>query len=156
MNYGECVERGVWRVTGSKDMSMERMADLERRISALEERTRRALWNEEGARAGKEAELTARYGEYVDKTVAARVLGVTRATVYAMLADGRIDGAMGGRRVDVRSIARYMTLPRSESRRRSGTKREKPADMTPPAVKEIKREIKNEIKRREGKQNECA
>ena len=130
------------------EMTLERMADLERRISALEERTRRALWKEENAQAGKEAELTAHYGEYVDKTVAAKILGVTRATVYAMLDDGRIGGACGGRRVDVRSIARYMTLPRCESRRRSGSKREKPADMTPPAVKEIKR--------REGKQNECA
>ena len=135
-------------VTENHDMALERMADLERRISALEERTRRALWNGESELAGKEAELTAHYGEYVDKTVAAKILGVTRATVYAMLDDGRIGGACGGRRVDVRSIARYMLLPRSESRRRNGNKREKPADMTPPAVKEIMR--------REGKQNECA
>ena len=135
-------------VTGNHDMALERMADLERRISALEERTRRALWNGESELAGKEAELTAHYGEYVDKTVAAKILGVTRATVYAMLDDGRIGGACGGRRVDVRSIARYMMLPRSESRRRNGNKREKPADMTPPAVKEIMR--------REGKRNECA
>ena len=131
------------------EMSMERMADLERRISALEERTRRALWNAESAQAGKEDELTARYGEYVDKTVAARILGVTRATVYAMLSDGRIAGACGGRRVDVRSIARYMTRPQAEpDRRRSGTRREKPADMTPPAMKENKR--------REENKNECA
>ena len=137
-------------MTVTNEMSMERMADLERRISALEERTRRALWNGESAQAGKEAELTARYGEYVDKTVAAKILGVTRATVYAMLADGRIGGACGGRRVDVRSIARYMALPRSETaaKRRSGTRREKPADMTPPAVKQNKR--------REGQKNECA
>ena len=135
-------------VTENHDMALERMADLERRISALEERTRRALWNGESELAGKEAERSAHYGEYVDKTVAAKILGVTRATVYAMLDDGRIGGACGGRRVDVRSIARYMMLPRSESRRRNGNKREKPADMTPPAVKEIMR--------REGKQNECA
>lgn len=144
------MERGVWQVAVTNEMSMERMVDLERRISALEERTRRALWSEEGAQAGKEDELTARYGEYVDKTVAARILGVTRATVYAMLADGRIAGACGGRRVDVRSIARYMTRPRSEAgaKRRSGARREKPADMTPPAMKENKR--------REENKNECA
>jgi len=135
-------------VTEKNAMTMERMADLERRISALEERTRRALWNEDDARAGKEAELTAHYGEYVDKTVAARILGVTRATVYAMLDDGRIGGACGGRRVDVRSIARYMALPRGDGRRRNTAKREKPAEMMPPANKEINR--------REGKQNECA
>ena len=59
--------------------------------------------------ASKEEELLGRYGEYVDKTLTAKILGVTRATVYAMLADGRIQGACAGRRVDVRSIARYMT-----------------------------------------------
>lgn len=89
-------------------MSVERMADLERRVQALEERTRRPLWNEGTNRPSKAEELVARYGEYVDKTVAARILGVTRATIYAMLADGRITGACEGRRVDVRSIGRYM------------------------------------------------
>lgn len=91
------------------EMSVERMADLERRVRALEERARRALWSEERLRAGKEEELVLRYGEYVDKTVAAQILGVTRATVYAMLADGRIVGACAGKRVDVRSIASYLT-----------------------------------------------
>lgn len=89
-------------------MSVERMADLERRVQALEERTRRPLWNEGTNRPSKAEELVARHGEYVDKTVAARILGVTRATIYAMLADGRITGACEGRRVDVRSIGRYM------------------------------------------------
>ena len=60
----------------------------------------------------KEEELVARYGEYVDKTVAAKILGVTRVTVYAMLADGRILGACAGRRVDVRSITRYQAMQR--------------------------------------------
>ena len=101
-------------MTGGNEMSMERMADLERRISALEERTRRALWNEDGA--CRENELTARYGEYVDKTLTAKILGVTRATVYAMLADGRIEGACSGRRVSVRSIAHYMAAPKSRRR----------------------------------------
>lgn len=91
------------------EMSVERMADLERRIQALEERTRRPLWNDDAFRPAKGEELVARYGEYVDKTGAAKILGVTRATVYAMLADGRITAACGGRRVDVRSIGRYMT-----------------------------------------------
>lgn len=95
------------------EMSLQRMADLERRVLALEERTRRSLWTQEEARASKEEELVSRYGEYVDKTVTARILGVTRATVYAMLADGRIEGACGGRRVSVRSIAQYMVRPRN-------------------------------------------
>ena len=94
------------------EMSQQRMADLERRVLALEERTRRSLWPQ-AASADREEALVAQYGEYVDKTVSAKILGVTRATVYAMLADGRIEGACGGRRVSVRSIARYMVRPRA-------------------------------------------
>ena len=89
----------------------EKMADLERRIAALEERARRSLW-QQGPLACRADELTTRYGEYVDKTVAARILGVTRTTVYAMLEDGRIEGACEGRRVSVSSIARYMMKPK--------------------------------------------
>lgn len=85
-----------------------RMADLEQRVAALEKRMRTPLWGEEPNRAKRAEELVARYGEYVDKTVAAWILGVTRATVYVMLNDGRISGACEGRRVDVRSIGRYM------------------------------------------------
>ena len=98
------------------EMSLQRMADLERRVLALEERTRRSLWTQEAALASKEEELMGRYGEYVDKTLTAKILGVTRATVYAMLADGRIEGACSGRRVSVRSIARYMAAPKSRGR----------------------------------------
>lgn len=125
------------------------MADLERRVLALEERARRVLWNEEMAPMSKDEELTLRYGEYVDKTVAAQILGVTRATVYAMLADGRIRGACSGRRVDVRSIARYMQTPRGAGRRanmKSGAK--KAADMPPQNAKEQRQNG--------GKSDECA
>ena len=95
------------------EMSMQRMADLERRVLALEERTRRSLWTREEENLHREEALVAQYGEYVDKTATARILGVTRATVYAMLSDGRIEGACSGRRVSVRSIARYMATPRN-------------------------------------------
>lgn len=98
-------------MAAANSMSEERMADLERRIQALEERTRRVMWGENPINMRREATLVERYGESVDKTVAAKVLGVTRATVYAMLADGRINGACGGRRVDVRSIAHYLSTP---------------------------------------------
>ena len=94
------------------EMSLQRMADLERRVLALEERTRRSLWTREEELARKEEALVAQYGEYVDKTATAKILGVTRATVYAMLADGRILGACEGRRVDVRSIYEYIVNPR--------------------------------------------
>ena len=114
--YGE-TERGLMGVEATMEMSLQRMADLERRVMALEERTRRSLWTQEAALASKEEELLGRYGEYVDKTMTAKILGVTRATVYAMLADGRIQGACAGRRVSVRSIARYMAAPKSRGRR---------------------------------------
>ena len=113
--YGE-TERGLMGVEATMEMSLQRMADLERRVMALEERTRRSLWTQEAALASKEEELMGRYGEYVDKTLTAKILGVTRATVYAMLADGRIEGACSGRRGSVRSIARYMAAPKSRRR----------------------------------------
>lgn len=105
----------------------ERMDDLERRVLALEERTRRSLWKREAEEARREAELVGKYGEHVDKSTAAQILGVTRATVYEMLADGRIEGACGGRRVDVRSIARYMYSPRGMKKHR-GMKNGRDAD----------------------------
>ena len=95
-------------MVAAMEMSVQRMEDLERRVYALEERARGLLWNEAPDHSGKAEELVARYGEYVDKTFAAKILGVTRATVYAMLADGRITGGCAGKRVDVRSIGRYM------------------------------------------------
>ncbi len=132
------------------EMSVRRMADLERRVLALEERARRVLWSEEMPPVSKAEELTLRYGEYVDKTVAAQILGVTRATVYAMLADGRIMGACSGRRVDVRSIARYMQTPRGRGGRRAGekSKEKKAAGMPPQGMQ--KTETNG------GKKDECA
>lgn len=81
------------------------LEDLELRVAALEAVRREELWHSENVLADR---LVSQYGGYVDKTLAARILGVTRATVYAMLADGRIIGAYEGKRVDVRSIARYL------------------------------------------------
>ena len=91
------------------------MADLERRICALEERTREALWREGKQRSAREDQLVDRHGECVGKSAAARILGVTRATVYAMLEDGRIAPACAGRKVDVRSIARYLMQRKNSS-----------------------------------------
>lgn len=95
-----------------------RMDDLEKRVLALEERTRRFVWSKDEENARMEAELVGNYGDHVDKSTAAQILGVSRATVYAMLADGRIDGAFGGRRVHVRSIARYMYSNERKEKRR--------------------------------------
>ena len=98
---------------------VEKMYDLEKRVLALEERTRRFAWSRNEENARKEAELVDIHGKYVDKSTAARILGVTRATVYAMLKDGRIEGACSGRRVDVRSIARYLCAGGKPKNRRN-------------------------------------
>lgn len=54
--------------------------------------------------------LVDKFGEFVDKTVAAQILGVTRATIYAMIADGRLSVGYEGKRVSVRSISDYMQM----------------------------------------------
>ena len=87
---------------------VEKMYDLEKRVLALEERTRRFAWSRNEELSRKEEALVAHYGAHVDESTAAQILSVTRATVYAMLEDGRIEGACEGKRVDVRSIARYI------------------------------------------------
>ena len=101
------------------------MNELETRVDKLEQRV---MTLEKLAQIGellrsetlerREKELVEQYGEHVDKSTAARIMGVTRATVYAMLADRRIDGAFGGKRVDVRSIARYINAGYTNNRRR--------------------------------------
>ena len=98
----------------AKRISAERIEELERRIRVLEARVRNGMRGGEALASGaanREEALVERYGECVDKTVASRLLGVTRATVYTMLADGRITGSCEGRRVDVRSIAQYLSRP---------------------------------------------
>lgn len=106
--------KGGMGMETAKRISAERIEELERRVRVLEARVRNGMRNGETAETGavnREEALVERYGECVDKTVASRLLGVTRATVYTMLADGRIDGSCEGRRVDVRSIARYLSRP---------------------------------------------
>ena len=86
----------------------ERMDKLEQRVLALEKLAQIGELFRDDSLAHEEKELIDVHGKYVDKTTAARILGVSRATVYAMLEDGRIEGACEGKRVDVRSIARYI------------------------------------------------
>lgn len=59
-------------------------------------------------------DMLARYGEVCSKAEAGRILRRSINTINAMLEDGRIDYACGGGRVDVRSIARYICMPRQE------------------------------------------
>ena len=86
----------------------DRIAELEQRVMALEKLAQigELFWDD--SLMSKEMVLIYKYGEYVDKSTAAQIIGVTRATVYAMLKDGRIKGACSGRRVDVRSIAQHL------------------------------------------------
>lgn len=81
----------------------DRVLRLEKRVQALE-----GMMEDARIETNREKTLVRQYGECVDKTKAAAIMGVTRVTVYAMIRDGRIRSAMGGRSVDVRSIARYI------------------------------------------------
>ena len=97
----------------------DRIAELEQRVLALEKLAQIGELFRDESLMRKEKELVDMHGKYVDKSTAARILGVTRATVYAMLADGRIEGACSGRRVDVRSIARYLCAGEKPKNRRN-------------------------------------
>lgn len=90
-----------------------RFADIEKRLRALEVALRIEDTKDCSA---KDEPLVVLYGSNVDKSMAAKILGVTRATVYAMLADGRIEGAYGGSRVDVRSIERFINSSNRKDR----------------------------------------
>ena len=97
----------------------ERMDKLEQRVLTLEKLAQIGDLFRDESLMRTEKELVDMHGKYVDKSTAARILGVTRATVYAMLADGRIEGACSGRRVDVRSIARYLCAGEKPKNRRN-------------------------------------
>lgn len=96
----------------------ERMDKLEQRVLTLEKLAQIGELFRDESLMRTEKELVDMHGKYVDKPTAARILGVTRATVYAMLKDGRIEGACEGKRVDVRSIARYITQGNRRTRGR--------------------------------------
>lgn len=93
--------------SGSREAALtRRIRQLEQRVFALEETLHQA---DQLRKKTAEETLVAKYGESVDKSLAARIMGVTRSTVYAMIADGRVESAGAGKRVSVRSIARYLS-----------------------------------------------
>ena len=93
--------------SGSREAALtRRIRQLEQRVFALEEMLHQA---DQLRKKTAEEALVAKYGESVDKSLAARIMGVTRSTVYAMIADGRVESAGAGKRVSVRSIARYLS-----------------------------------------------
>lgn len=81
-----------------------KLYDLEQRVTKLEQILSLGLLEQ----ANAEYEMIKMHGTYVSKSDAARILGVNRATVYNMLRDGRLDGAMEGNKVSTHSIARYI------------------------------------------------
>ena len=93
--------------SGAREAALNRrIRQLEQRVFALEETLHQA---DQLRKKTAEEALVAKYGESVDKSLAARIMGVTRSTVYAMIADGRVESAGAGKRVSVRSIARYLS-----------------------------------------------
>ena len=93
--------------SGSREAALTRRnRQLEQRVFAREETLHQA---DQLRKKTAEEALVAKYGESVDKSLAARIMGVTRSTVYAMIADGRVESAGAGKRVSVRSIARYLS-----------------------------------------------
>lgn len=88
-----------------------RLLDMERSIDML-------FHGERTTERNLTAEMVVRYGEMMNKTEAARLLGVTRATVYAMLADGRIKGTSNGKNVLTRSVVEYLCGPNGRKTRK--------------------------------------
>ena len=89
------------------------MCDMERKVAELESRIQFMEsvlgYNKTEEKIEEEKAL---YRSHVNKTEAANMLGVTRATIYAMLADGRLKASMGGKAISLASIEAFI---RSES-----------------------------------------
>ena len=85
---------------------------LDERVALLEEEVRYLRYKLLNIKLIKyvinENEYVDSHGESVDKSKAAILLGVTRATVYQMIKDGRLVTTHEGRRVSTRSIFQYM------------------------------------------------
>lgn len=82
----------------------EWMNGMERRVYALET----LVYNARETENTMNAEMNRRYGIAVSKSDAARMLNVTRATVYTMIKDGRLTATSDGKRVVTRSIVAYL------------------------------------------------
>lgn len=54
------------------------------------------------------------HGEVCGKREAGKILGCSASRINSMIADGRLDAACEGKKVDVRSIARYIAAPAKE------------------------------------------
>lgn len=83
-----------------------RIAALESRLNLLEKKL-----SEENENGGVR-ELRKKFPIHLNKTDTANVLGVTRATVYAMIADGRLEENAAGK-VKSESLIKLLTGPTS-------------------------------------------
>ena len=86
----------------------ERVIDLEKRVAHLEELMKIPV---DCGKHPAYGSLVEQYGLYVNKSKAAEILGITRATIYTMILDGRLEGRMGGTKVSVESIERFIETP---------------------------------------------
>lgn len=94
----------------------ERLSSLEKRVALLE--SYKYINSPDARYEARYTELSTKYGQHVNKSCAAKIIGVTRATVYAMLKDGRLEGVCYGKHVSIQSIARYLSAGRGEKARR--------------------------------------
>lgn len=85
------------------EIEKNHLTDLERRVRYLEKKMADLLWQD--ATSPRARDIVSQYGESMTKSDAARVLGVTRATIYHMLDDGRLKYVGFGKRVSSRSVA---------------------------------------------------
>ncbi len=75
-----------------------RLYDLEQRVKALENTMHSRLW----------PRIRYEQGKGVSKSEAARMLGVSRSTIYNMAKDGRLKYMPDGGRIDADSVKAYM------------------------------------------------
>lgn len=103
-------------------MDEMRYQAMQSRIQALEERV--AVLERTPAELGgaKAQELIGRYPRGMTKTEAAKELGVTRATIYCMLKDGRLKESDIGRVIAESAATLLFQNTGSRKKRRSGSR----------------------------------
>lgn len=90
------------------DHERERLEILEKKVFVLEDLlSRRGQPKSRGGKAMNPDELEEVFDVSMNKTEAANALGVTRATIYNMLADGRLKATASGR-VLTKSVTEYI------------------------------------------------
>lgn len=88
----------------------EEIRELRHRVDELEALLAKLGHETKDAATAREYDrLRRQYGAMMTKTQAANELGVTRATVYAMIRDGRLKERACDRRIDAMYIARRLT-----------------------------------------------